>query len=585
MPDFPLVPARAASLDRRARSAASTFLALFTVLASTATPASASHDPNRTVTVFVHGFERDGADRLGVYGMDIHDALEDSLGAMAGLAVADTTGGPIPPDAITATTYYGDTAPPYFTADDNAAIAQLTATWGGGVPRYAYIVARFAQQAMARSGADQVNFVSASLGSLVVRWAIEKNMAGLAGSGRIARWLTIEGLIAGNWAASRSDLRHYLDIVMPEPIDVDHMAYDWVNANLHSPRTEGDSPFYGDILIGQEASTDDSANNGVLSDAMLAYNEYMPNDGTQAVPDALFQTMTSQSRFQGRTPTLALMHIDHLGVKHFAPAYAEAVTFIAGQRRVTVTMTSARVTNLHEPFFLTPAEVVFESWANSPAVEARWGITGPLSAHSKEDAVAPLHRFQNAGDTQTLDDVVFDDFVLPEETTLHITLHAAEVDYDPDYGVFETVTTPYYDDMGGGALDVSTLQPGTYPFALADWSCVLTVSVFDYPFTALTAVPVAGSSQVARGLVIAPNPSSSLARIGLAGVAVAGDEPAHLAIADLSGRVVRAIEGSVGGSFVWDGRDDAGRALPAGVYWYRLTTARGTWTGRSVRVR
>ena len=590
MSDAPLVLARARIMDALDRRGPSFLLALFATLVGFAAPATASHDPNRTVTVYVHGFDRIGADRHGVYGVDIHETLEDSLAAMAGLAVADTLGGPVPPNAVTATTYYGDTAPPYYSAGDRAEIDRLTSAWGGGVPRYAYIVARYAQHVLERSGADQVNFVSASLGSLVVRWLIEKNVAGLAGAGRIARWLTIEGLIAGNWAASRDALVGYLDFVRPEPIDVDHMDYDWVNAYVHTPRTEGDSPLYAGILIGQVASTDDRGNDGALSALMLSYNEYMPNDGVQALPDARFQTLTAQSRFQGLPPTLGLFHVDHLGIKHYAGAYAEAATFITARRRVTVTLTSARVTNLHEPqlpyWNWTPAEVVFESWVYSPAIQARWGIGDPLSARPKEDATAPLRRFHKSGETQTVGEIVFDDLVLPEEAQLRIDLHAAEVDYDPYYGVYETVTTPYYDDMGGGSIVVSTLQPGTYTFAVQDWSCDLSVNVVEYPFAAVLDVPMSAPPKTARALVIAPNPSASSVRISLAGLPPAlADEPARLEIADVSGRMVRVIEGSLRGGFLWDGRDAQGRPLPAGVYLHRAITPHGIWSGRSCRMR
>ena len=590
MPDAPPVRARAGTGNANGRRGSTLLLALFVTLVGRAAPAAASHDPNRTVTIYVHGFDRTGADRHGVYGADIHETLEDSLAAMAGLSVGDTSGGPLPPNAVIATTYYGDTAPPYYTAADRAQVDGLTAQWGGGVPRYASIVARYAQNALERSGANQVNFVSASFGSLVVRWLIEKDVAGLAGSGRIARWLTIEGLVAGNWEASRGALVDYLDFVQPEPIDVDHMDYGWVSAHLHNPRTEADNPLYAGILVGQEASTDDSGNNGGLSALMLGYNEYMPNDGVQAVPDARFQTMTAQSRFQGLSPTLGFFHVDHLGIKHEAGAFAEAATFITARRRVTVTMTSARVTNLHEPSLpywnWLPAEVVFESWVHSPAVQARWGIGDPLCARSKEDAVAPLRRYRSSGETQAIGEIVFDDMVLPGETRLGIDLHAAEVDYDPDYGVFETAVTPYYDDMGGGSLEVSTLQPGTYAFTAPDWSCELSVSVVDYPFASLLDVPPATARSGARALVFAPNPSASRVRITLAGAAATlDDEPARLEIADVSGRMVRVIEGSAHGGFLWDGRDAQGRPVPAGVYLHRAITSHGTWNGRSCRIR
>lgn len=567
---------------------AATVLALLLATA----PAHAGHDPNRTVTIYVHGFERPGADRHGVYAADLHEPLADSLAVMAGLPPGDTTGGPIAANAVLAMTYYGDTPPAWFTAADRAEVDRLTAQWGGGVPRYAYLVARYAQHALERSGADQVNLVTASFGSLITRWLIEKDVAGLAGSGRIARWLTIEGVLAGNWAASREDLRQYLDIVQPEPIDVDHMTYDWVSANLHTPRREADSPLYADILIGQVASTDDEANDGALTALMFSANDYQPNDGVQALPDARFATVTDRSRLLGRPPTLALFHIDHLGIEHHAGAFAQAATFVTARRRVTVTLTSARVTNLHEPhdpwWDWTPAEVVFESWVRSPAAARRWGVTDPLSERPRGDATAPLRRFRSSGETQALGETVFDDFVLPDETALTVDLRAAEVDYDPAYGVVETATTPYYDEMGGGRVTVSTLGSGVYTLALADWSCELAVEVSDYPFA-----PLAGAAAVPPGaharraaLRIAPDPARGAVSIAAADVPAAWSaDPARLEIVDVGGRTVRVLSGPLGRTFAWDGRDAGGRAVPAGVYLHRLVSAHGTWSGRSVRLR
>ena len=48
----------------------------------------------------------------------------------------------------------------------------------------------------------------------------------------------------------------------------------------------------------------------------------------------------------------------------------------------------------------------------------------------------------------------------------------------------------------------------------------------------------------ARALVIAPNPSASSARITLMGSAPLADQPARLEITDVSGRLVRVIQGS-----------------------------------------
>jgi hypothetical protein len=71
-----------------------------------------------------------------------------------------------------------------------------------------------------------------------------------------------------------------------------------------------------------------------------------------------------------------------------------------------------------------------------------------------------------------------------------------------------------------------------------------------------------GAPAVASGrIVAAPNPFSTETRL------VLPEHAGPVRIVDLAGRVVRTLAG--GEPRTWDGRDDAGRALGAGVYWVR----------------
>lgn len=550
-----------------------------------ATPARAQ-DPARTATIYVQGFERSGADRPGTFGEDLGDPMLDAIAGMAGLPVA-AGGATLAPNVVGMTSYYGDTPPAYSTAADRARLDQVTAQYGGGVPRYAQVIADYARDVLRRSGADHVNFVSASFGSLIVRWLIEKDLNGLASNRRIARWLSIEGLVAGNWAASRDRLVGYVEAVDPLPIDVAHMDYDWVDANLHRPRTQADHPLYAGILVGQMVSTDDEYNQAALSALMRSFGEWMPNDGVQAVPDALFQDFTSRSRLAGRPPTLGYFRNDHFAIQQARGAWAQIATFMSQRRRVTVTMTSARVTDLQEPdewyWDWRPAEVVFESRVYSPAVAARWGITDAICTREKEGGVAPIRRYTQHGETQSFTHVLFDDLVLAEEKELRLVLRAEEVDYDWRYGIYETAQQPSYDDLGSGSITVSTLAPGTYTFQAGAWSCTLAVTVHDYPFALSVNAPDATPSRPRASLRIAPNPHGTTVRVSL-DAAIAG-ERATLEVIDPSGRRVRSLAGDAVTGIHWDGRNEQSVPLPAGLYLLRLTTPRGVWTGRSARVR
>ncbi len=550
-----------------------------------------ANDPNRTVTIWIHGFDRAGEDRHGVYGDDLLlDPIADSVASLGHLPVLSAVNAAVPPpNVVAATNYYGDTPPAYFTPSDVSDVDQVTNQWGGGVPRYAVVVAKYARHLLQRTGAQQVNFVSVSFGSLIVRWLIEKDVGGLASEGRISRWLSAEGLLAGNWAASRDETVHLLDALGLSSIDLRDMTYGWIEANLHSPRTDADDSLYAGILMGTIGSTDDSDYSAALSLAMSSYKEYAPNDGVQALPDASFRTVSAASRLLGLPPTLSLYHVDHYRIVDHRGAWAQVASFITQRRRVTVTMTSAQVFDLHEvqlPFWdWRPAEIVFESRVYSPHAAAQWGITEPLSTCEKEGAAAPLRRYGQNGETQSFSQSVFDGFVFDEESELQLVLHADEIDYDWRYGVFETAQAPY-DDVGDGAITVSATTPGTYTFRAGDWSCVLAVNVVEYPFETLVGAPVSRPIGDAHSLTLSPNPFSSSVRISPPSLAADhAADPATLSIYDLTGRLVRRMTATSGTGFVWQGLDEEGRLVPPGVYSYRWASRGRALFGRGLLLR
>jgi cytochrome c peroxidase len=105
----------------------------------------------------------------------------------------------------------------------------------------------------------------------------------------------------------------------------------------------------------------------------------------------------------------------------------------------------------------------------------------------------------------------------------------------------------------------------------------------DAPATPV-AVPVL--PPVARLQPAFPNPftAGTTLRFDLSGAT-----PVELAVYDVSGRLMKRLDSraiAVPGSYsvAWDGTDDSGRRVPAGVYFYRLVTAQGVQTGRVVRI-
>ena len=101
--------------------------------------------------------------------------------------------------------------------------------------------------------------------------------------------------------------------------------------------------------------------------------------------------------------------------------------------------------------------------------------------------------------------------------------------------------------------------------------------------TAADVNPIPGSMEFALA-ASEPNPTRGSARIRFSlPSSVAGGAPVRLGVYDLTGRKVRMLVNEALGAgpheATWDGRDDGGRALPAGLYftrleWAGLTTAR-----------
>ena len=447
----------------------------------------ATHDPNLTCTIVVHGFDPDGADLEGVFGADLWDETWDSIAEMAGLPNIGQPDGIFQPNVIAATTYYGSTSPDYYTSQDLSDIESITAEWGGGIPRYAAIVAKYAEFVMERSGAEQVNFLSGSMGSYVVRWLIEKNSENLASDGKIARWFSLAGVVSGNWPAS-NDLAIDLNDMFGTPsIDIDQMNYAWCEGNVHSPRTEADSPFYGNILVGMLGTV--NLDDGSLTAILEFEGEPQANDGVVTLADSYFHTITPQSQYLEKNPTMSQYYETHESMLDCQGIWFQSVNFLTGKKRVTVKIVSAQVNDINEPddpwWDFTPAEIVFQSQAFSPIV-AGMGIENPLSIRHREYINTPMRYFSEDGEMQNFEQIIYDDFLTADETVLEIELWAEEVDWDENYDLTETIgyDNPI-DDMGGDWMTVSVEQSGNYTFSVADWNCNIEVEVFEYPFNLL----------------------------------------------------------------------------------------------------
>jgi len=431
--------------------------------------------PSRTATIVVRGFDKDGASSHGTFGTDVHEDTVTNLAATVGLPTADVA--PFAPNQVAYANYYGDTPPPYYTAQDLADLAAVTATYGGGVPRYALITAKYAKEVMRRSGAQQINLFGVSMGGLVSRWMVEKDVEGLVSSGKVARWIIVEGVVAGNWVASEGGstlqdaMRDALDL---DPIDLQHMTYSWIDAHIHNPHDEADNPLLGLVPIHIWIPSDDNYNSYALT---LASGK--PNDGVQLLRDTFFHGLSTQSKYLGLYPTRSCVHATHESSKNHKGLRAGIAADLFGRRRVTVKLSQVYVKNSKERSSLGNGEYVFGVSVYSPRAQQLYGITEPIHEYRYDDTNFPYYRIP-AQTTATLDAVWFDDMILPGETGLELVTNTVEIDYDLLYGITEDITNAY-DHMADTSIQISTETPGTYYINTSDWSGVINVTLTDYP--------------------------------------------------------------------------------------------------------
>jgi hypothetical protein len=458
--------------------AATALMGLWFALSPPPARAAETYVPRQVASIFIDGIDGDGPEQTGVFGVDIENDLVEDLAAMLGVPTGLEN--PAAPDQFAICDYYGDTAPGYYTAQDLADLAAADATYGGGVPRHAAIVAKFAREVLRRSGARQVNLMAGSLGALVGRWIIEKDLEGLASQGKIARFLTAEGVIGGNWAVSEGgqaalDLLEQLD---QPTIDLEHMDYDWIEDNLGAPRRETANPLYASILVAHFTMTDDD-----LNEHALTVFSGEANDGLQIVPDTFFANMAPQARHFGLLPPHTYLFATHYSSKDHRGLHAAGVAALTGRRRARLILESARIDYANENFFQGDGEIVFECKVWSPEAERRFAIPGvEIAERGFEGRDAPMWSYAD-GQERTLEWVCFDGFLLPGENQLRVKIRPWEIDWEPlVYGVIED---PSDETDQLSKWEQTIAADHSYAIDLApaetDWSGRLRVEIIEYP--------------------------------------------------------------------------------------------------------
>ncbi len=354
------------------------------------------------VTIYVHGYSKDGYKQKGVFGEINRDEIIDNLVEITDFATMDNFTKD-DKQILAITPYYGDTSPSYYTQKDIEDLNKITKEYGGGIPRYATIIAKFAKHVLNQTKADKVNIVSASMGSLVTRWLIEKDVEHLASEKKIAKWLSIEGVIRGNYLASNPFLMMLASKVMSDSAETKQMSYDWINKNLDG--VEATNENYKDIQMGFISSTYDKEH-------FLSKINNSPNDGVQLLKDTIF------SKTPNHNPTYTIYHVDHIGIKYDKGAWAEVATFLQSSKRVKITLSTASISTLPS----SKTEVIFENSVKSQKVEEIFGINDEISERLKAGKALKKITYQNPDIKKEVNQVIFNDFVLEDGNELSIKI-------------------------------------------------------------------------------------------------------------------------------------------------------------------
>jgi len=414
----------------------------------------------RTVNIYIHGYDQEGEKETDTYGNDESDEVLKNIAKTTGYATMENYKQESNKDIIVMTDYYGKNAPEYYSPEDRQDIDNVKE----GIPRYALIVAKYVRHILKVTKTQNVNIISASMGTLVSRYLIEKNLENLSSEKKIKKWLSFEGVIHGNIAASKEDLKDILDIFKPQPVEVEQMQYKWVKKNLNI-----NSPYFNNIQIGFESSTNDDLSKKALTKLLLIDGgfDYTPNDGVQAVKDTFFKNPCTHVLFHETHSSL----VDNMAVWGFA------ATFLTSKKHVRITLTEAVVTDLHERLS-SNAEIVFESSVHSLKAQEKWNFEKAIDERLLDSGYLKRYKYKNAGDKKALNQVVFNSYILDSEDKLTLEITPYELDLNVKYGVKE-LSDNKKESLGKGTSPVP-MKNGTYEISGADWRGKVKVEVDNY---------------------------------------------------------------------------------------------------------
>jgi len=434
---------------------------------------------SKTVTIYVHGFKPDGYYRDTIYG-DIYDSnFTTQLRKFTNLPSLLTYDRDNFSNIITGVEYYGNQSPTYYTQTDIDDINSST----NGIPKYALVVAKFTKHILEQTGATKANIVSVSMGSLITRYMIEKNLENLASDKKIEKWLTAEGVLRGNYALSKIDdikinyIKNLADSFFQDSPESQQMKYKWIDTNLTKQRSAMSSPYYKDILVGQISLTDsEKKGNEGLQYILSTHGGFQPNDGYQLVKDTYFEKTDNAIQ----VPSHTLIHTDHTSINDSNSVYASISAFLEAKKRVRITLIDVTVDKLYEDIVKginEQSEIVFANQIYSPKAMDKFNIKAPIAQRVYDSGTLPIYHFKKRHKQKETNQILFDDFVLNSETKLQIELEGYEIDRSTKYDIDELSVTSK-ESLGITKVYIDLVN-GIYPIVSDDWSGHIQVEVVE----------------------------------------------------------------------------------------------------------
>jgi hypothetical protein len=544
-------------------------------------PARALSNPDRTVTIYIHGYSGTGMEVDAPVGREMFtddiEPLQEILDIPS--AAEDSTAA----NQVAAVEYMGNRLPnpddSYIDWDDYWELYDLFPPQGeGGIPLYAAVSAKFLRHVIERSGADAANLLGVSFGGAVTRYLMANDVDGVCSDGLITRWITLEGGVNGVWITQNPAAQPILELLGEDTIEIKHMSYHWMRRHVDpgqpgpnfrwSPPNWGTSASYRNTMIHHEISTDWSLNGGLIRKL-----GHLTNDGVICAGDAALEHVVDEYAWNNQQPTVQYLHAmhvpadplpDHTGLEEHPGAWESLAGVMTGNRRVTLRLTQATAHKIHEGPLQGKGELVFELQVYSRLAADLRDVTMPIDNRNMRDGCAPMRRVAR-GETRQLDEVLLDQQLMDDEEVLDAVVTVRELDWSDlrNYRVFESLLHPNR-IMAEESIVLDLSAPG--PIQVSTDEVDLTFELDVLPLDIV-------NPQIADVEIIAGDDHVDLwwntDEASRGSVAVHGDNGAHFIIQEEAGLVhqhhvtVSELRPEVGYRFTPRG-EDAGRNLGRG---------------------